>query len=82
LLVDLAEEFRIYAQRGGQVFVTTHSPDFLNAVQLEEVFWLVKKNGYTQVYRAQDDKQLKAYMDMGDKMGYLWTSGLFNGVHP
>lgn len=32
LLPELAEEFRSYAERGGQVFVSTHSPDFLNAL--------------------------------------------------
>jgi predicted ATPase len=82
LLWDLAEEFRAYANRGGQVFVTTHSPDFLNAVNLEEVFWLVKRQGYTQVYRAADDEQLTAYMRAGDQMGYLWNQGLFPGAHP
>lgn len=82
LLSDLAEEFRAYAERGGQVFVTTHSPDFLNAVELGEVFWLVKTAGYTSVHRAQDDAQLKAYMAEGDQMGYLWTSGLFAGANP
>ena len=30
LLLELVEEFRDYARRGGQVFVSTHSPDFLN----------------------------------------------------
>jgi predicted ATPase len=82
LLWDLAEEFRAYARRGGQVFVTTHSPDFLNAVELEEVFWLVKQKGYTQVHRAADDAQLSAYMKAGDQMGYLWNQGLFPGAHP
>ena len=38
LLWELAEEFRAYADRGGQVFVSTHSPDFLNAARLDEVF--------------------------------------------
>jgi len=38
LLWELAEEFRSYANRGGQVFVSTHSPDFLNATKLDEVF--------------------------------------------
>ena len=42
ILWELAEEFRDYAIRGGQVLVSTHSPDFLNAANLEEVFWLVK----------------------------------------
>ena len=78
----MAEEFRAYAERGGQVFVTTHSPDFLNAVGLDEVFWLVKKGGYTSVHRARDDAQLKAYMAEGDQMGYLWKQGLFDGANP
>ena len=82
LLVELAEEFRTYARRGGQVFVSTHSPDFLNAAQLDEVIWLSKKNGYTQVHRAKDDEQLKVYMDAGDQMGYLWKEGFFEGADP
>lgn len=60
LLSELAEEFRSYATRGGQVFVSTHSPDFLNAVDVEEASWLVKgrglHRGYTEVHRAKDDK--------------------------
>jgi predicted ATPase len=82
LLWDLAEEFRSYGELGGQVFVTTHSPDFLNAIHLDEVFWLVKQDGYTSIHRAKDDAQLKAYVDEGDQLGYLWNSGLFVGVHP
>ena len=80
LLSELAEEFRDYALRGGQVFVTTHSPDFLNAAELDEVFWLVKKAGYTQVHHARDDVQLSAYMKSGDRMGYLWKEGFFEGA--
>ncbi|OGB32897.1 MAG: chromosome segregation protein SMC [Burkholderiales bacterium RIFCSPLOWO2_12_FULL_61_40] len=82
LLWDLAEEFRSYGELGGQVFVTTHSPDFLNAIHLDELFWLVKKEGYTSIHRAKDDLQLKAYVDEGDQLGYLWNSGLFAGVNP
>lgn len=82
LLAELTEEFRAYARRGGQVFVSTHSPDFLNAAELDEVFWLVKDKGYTRIQRARDDKQIKAYTDQGDKMGYLWKEGFFKGAHP
>jgi predicted ATPase len=82
LLMELAEEFRDYARRGGQVFVSTHSPDFLNACKLDEVFWLVKENGYTTVRRAADDEQVAAYMNDGDQMGYLWKQGFFGGVDP
>lgn len=82
LLWELAEEFRAYAERGGQVFVSSHSPDFLNAVKLEEVYWLVKDQGRTTIKRAQDDKQIAAFMAEGDQMGYLWKEGLFQGAGP
>ena len=82
LLWELAEEFRAYAERGGQVFVSSHSPDFLNAVKLEEVFWLIKAQGFTSVKRAREDEQIVAFMDEGDQMGYLWKEGFFQGASP
>ncbi len=82
LLYELAEEFRLYANRGGQVFVSTHSPDFLNAIRIEECFWLEKEDGFTRVKRAKDDRQLVAFMAEGDQLGYLWKEGLFAGVDP
>lgn len=82
VLGELVEEFRAYAKRGGQVFVSTHSPDFLNAVKLDEVFWLEKENGYTKIKRAKNDAQIAAYMSDGDKMGYLWKQGFFGGADP
>lgn len=82
LLEELAEEFRDYAMRGGQVLVSTHSPDFLNALRLDEVFWLRKRDGYTQILRAREDAQIAAYMRDGDQMGYLWKEGLFEGADP
>ncbi len=82
LLEEIAEEFRSYANRGGQVFVSTHSPDFLNATKLEEVFWLQKTSGYTEIKRARDNEQIKRYMESGAKMGHLWNEGLFEGADP
>lgn len=82
LLEELAEEFRNYATRGGQVLVSTHSPDFLNALELEEVFWLRKRDGYSEILRARDDAQIAAYMADGDRMGYLWKQGFFEGADP
>jgi predicted ATPase len=82
LMGELAEEFRLYATRGGQVLVSTHSPDFLNAVGLDEVCWLVKRQGGTEIRRARDDAQTAAYMAEGDQMGHLWKQGFFEGVDP
>ena len=82
LLWELAEEFRAYANRGGQVFVSSHSPDFLNAAKLDEVFWLVKRQGFTEIRRARDDEQISAFMADGDQMGSLWKQGFFEGADP
>jgi len=82
LLAELAEEFRDYAERGGQVFISTHSPDFLNGIALEEIFWLVKKDGYTEVQRADSDSLLKSLAAEGDPPGALWKQGLFKGAGP
>ena len=82
LLHELAEEFRLYARRVGQVFVSTHSPDFLNAAKVDEVFWLIKKDGYTSIMRAADDDQIVQYMAAGDQMGSLWRQGLLDGADP
>ena len=80
LLAELAEKFRAYANQGGQVMVSTHSPDFLNAANLDEVFVLVKRNGYTTIQRLADDPQIAAYVRDGDLLGYLWKQGFFPGA--
>ncbi len=82
LLLELVEEFRDYATRGGQVFVSTHSPFFLNGAGLDEVFWLAKENGFTEVRRASTSDLLKGLVAEGDKLGTLWRQGLFEGAGP
>lgn len=80
LLAELVEEFRDYARRGGQVLVSTHSPDFLNGVTLDEVYWLVKKDGFTTIRRASDSELLRNLVGEGDLPGALWKQGLFEGA--
>ncbi|GHT80693.1 ATPase [Betaproteobacteria bacterium] len=81
LLPELAEEFRAYADRGGQVFISTHSPEFLNALGLDEIYCLNKQQGFTQITKASDSKTLCALVEAGDLPGYLWKQGLFEGLN-
>lgn len=81
LLPELAEEFRDYAERGGQVFISTHSPDFLNALTLDEIYCLRKEQGFTTITRASESATLRALYDAGDLPGYLWKQGLFEGLN-
>lgn len=78
LMGVLAEEFQQYAERGGQVFVSSHSPDFLNAVPLESIYWLEKEQGETSIHRAADFSMLRRLNKEGDLPGYLWNQGFFN----
>lgn len=81
LLPELAEEFRDYALRGGQVFISSHSPDFLNALSLAEIYCLRKENGFTRISKASDSENLVALNEAGDLPGYLWKQGLFEGLN-
>jgi predicted ATPase len=81
LLTELVEEFRAYARRGGQVFVSTHSPDFLNGAKLDEIYWLVKQEGFTTVSRASGSDLLQRLISEGDLPGALWKQGLFEGAN-
>ena len=79
LLQELAEEFRAYAKRGGQVFVSTHSPEFLNGAELEEIFWLEKREGFSTVKRASDSELLRS-LASGSLPGYMWSHNMFEGA--
>ncbi len=77
LLGRLVEELREYAERGGQVFVSTHSPDLLNHAEIEEAFLLKKEGaGATRIYPLIDNEQIRCLVEEGDKLGWLWNQGL------
>jgi predicted ATPase len=80
LLGELAEEFRSYAQRGGQVFVSTHSPEFLNGLRPEEIYWLTKHDGFTTIHRLSESELIQGLVQEGDLPGALWRQGLFKGA--
>lgn len=80
LMEVLAEEFIEYANRGGQVFVSTHSPQFLNAVPLDSLFLIEKCDGISSIYRVKHDKILAEQVAEGWKPGTIWEQGEFNGV--
>ncbi len=82
LLGELAEEFRSYSRAGGQVLISTHSPDLVNHVELDELFWFTKKDGFSGVRRASDCPIIRNLLREGDKLGYIWKQGLMEGVDP
>jgi predicted ATPase len=64
------------------VFVSTHSPEFLNATRLEEIYWLVKEKGFSKLLRASESEVLRNLVAEGDMPGAPWKQGLFEGAGP
>ena len=78
LLESLASEFREHAtgrKGGSQVFITTHQPYFVDALEPEEVWILEKgKDGFSAIRRASDDAIVKNLVAEGLPLGSLWYS--------
>jgi predicted ATPase len=81
LLVELAEEIREYAERGGQVFVSTHSPDFVNGIEINELFFLEKKKGFSEIKAAADDEVIVALNKEKNPLGWLWRNHYIKGAN-
>ena len=78
VLETLAHEFREHAsgrKDGSQVFVTTHQPYFVNALDPSEV-WILEKgpDGCSTVRRANDDPIVNNMVAEGLPLGGLWYS--------
>ena len=78
LLSILAEEFRAHAQGRGnqpstQIFVSSHSPHFVDATRPEEL-WVMKRaqDGYARVERADRIQGIREFYNEGAKLGSLW----------
>ena len=80
LLLQLCEEIREYSERGGQVFVSSHSPDFVNGLKLNELFFLVKVNGYTIIKAAKDNEMIKE-LSKENNLGWLWRNNYIQGAN-
>jgi len=82
LLYGLAEECR-RASEHSQLFVTTHSPFFLNAVRPNEVRVLYRDEaGFAHVERASELRGVPEFVQEGAALGQLWSEGRFGVGDP
>ena len=78
LLEILAEELRERAtgkKSAPQIFVTTHQPYFVDALQPDET-WILEKqaDGFARIFRAGDDTVVSSMVAEGLPLGGLWYS--------
>jgi predicted ATPase len=78
LLETLAHELREHAtgrKDGSQVFITTHQPYLVDALDPTEV-WILEKgeDGYSLIHRANDNEMVKNMVAEGLPLGGLWYS--------
>ena len=78
LLETLAREFRGHAtgrKGGSQVFITTHQPYFVDALEPNEVWVLDKgQDGFSSIRRASNDSIIQNMVNEGIPLGGLWFS--------
>ncbi len=78
LLESLAREFREHAtgrKNDSQVFVTTHQPYFVDALDPAEVWILDKReDGFSYIRRASSDAVVRNLVAEGLPLGSLWYS--------
>lgn len=79
-LADLASQMKnsIKGTYSKQLFITTHSPFFVNSLSPEEVWVLEKKeDGFSIVTRASEFKHVKQLCESDIELGDLWYSDYF-----
>jgi len=83
LLETLAQQFRTYvtdARSRSQIFITTHQPYFVDALEPKEVWILEKGNdGFSKVRRASENSVIQGLVEEGLPLGSLWYSDYFEG---
>ncbi len=81
-LGELAEEMKANVGRGSkQLFVTTHSPFFVNALGPDDVWVLAKDaNGYSSIRKASEYAFVKELAEEGVSVGDMWYSKYFEGM--
>jgi len=85
LLATLADEMLKTAESSGgpQIFVTTHSPYFVDALRPEQVWILEKdKRGAATAARAADQPGVMELVGEGLPLGNLWYSDHFGRGNP
>ena len=75
---NVSNEFREHAtgqKRGSQIFITTHQPYFVDALDPKEV-WILEKgeDGFSQIRRASEDPLVNNLVEEGLPLGGLWYS--------
>ena len=78
LASSLAGEFREHAtgrKGSSQIFITTHQPYFVDALEPNEV-WVLEKgsDGFSTAKRADESEFVQNMVNEGQPLGALWYS--------
>jgi len=83
LLEILASQFRAHVTEGknkSQIFITTHQPYFVDALEPNEV-WILEKgsDGFSTIRRASEAPLIQSLVAEGLPLGGLWYSDYLEG---
>ena len=83
LLEILAMQFRAHVtemKSKSQIFITTHQPYFVDALEPDEV-WILEKgdDGFSKIHRASEYSVIQGLVNEGLPLGGLWYSDYLEG---
>jgi predicted ATPase len=81
LLDPLSEEMVSYSTKH-QVFISTHSPFFVNTLPDAKSLWIFQReeDGYTTITRADNIPNAKYFIENEGGLGDLWSEGYLRGL--
>ena len=84
LLETLVRQFRYHVTESkskSQIFITTHQPYLVDALEPKEV-WVLEKgdDGFSKIRRASEDPVIQGLVGEGLPLGGLWYSDYLEGV--
>lgn len=81
LLEPLSEELNLYSQTS-QVFISTHSPFFVNTIKDAKSLWIFQRedDGYANIVRADEIPHAKHFIENEEGLGDLWSEGYLRGL--
>jgi len=74
-LIELMKD----ASKNEQLIITTHSPEIINYVDIKNIFIIKRdKNGFSIIKKAENDKELKYFLNENISISQLFSDGLLN----
>lgn len=80
LMQPLYAILKTHVHNGKQVFIATHSVDLANQLEVNELFFMHKENGYSTIHPASEDEIVRTIAER-NQLGWMWRQNYIEGAN-